>query len=250
MKEKIKRENYIVIQGFMVKDLDLKGNELLIYAIIYGFSQSESLTFSGSLQYLAEWTNSTKQGVIKCLKSLVEKGYIKKNENIINGVKFCEYYATEFNTLLNKVDHPIKQSLTPPIKQSLPNNIDIDNIEDKIIYNNILEEQPKKETKKRFTPPTLEEVTVYCMERNNGLDPQKFVDYYTAIDWHIGKNKMKDWKATIRTWERNNYSQKSASQQKNEKKSPLNNYNDFNNTETNLNDLAMLLHKKTLDNYV
>lgn len=241
MKEKIKRENYIVIQGFMVKDLDLKGNELLIYAIIYGFSQSECSTFSGSLQYLAEWTNSTKQGVIKCLKSLVEKGYIEKNENIINGVKFCEYYATEFNTLLNKVDYPIKQSLTPPIKQSLPNNIDNNNI-DNIIYNNILEEQPKKETKKSFTPPTLEEVTAYCMERNNGLDPQKFIDYYTAIDWHIGKNKMKDWKATIRTWERNNYTQRPAPQQKYEKKTPLNNFESDNTKGMDLD--TMILQKQ------
>ena len=67
---KVKRENYITIQGFMLTDLKLKGNELLIYACIYGFSQAENQVFNGSLQYLADWTNSTKQGVIKCLKSL------------------------------------------------------------------------------------------------------------------------------------------------------------------------------------
>lgn len=54
----------------------------------------------------------------------------------------------------------------------------------------------------RFAPPTLEEVRAYCMERGNGVDPQKFVDFYESKGWMIGKNKMKDWKAAVRTWER------------------------------------------------
>ena len=99
---KVKRENFIALQGWQVADLGLKGNELIIYACIYGFSQDDQ-TFSGSLQYLADWTNSTKQGVIKCLKSLVEKGLIEKKETVIQGVKFCEYYVTKFNGVLNKV---------------------------------------------------------------------------------------------------------------------------------------------------
>lgn len=136
LKSKIKNENYIVIQGWMIKDLKLKGNELIIYAIIYGFSQLESQKFTGSLQYLSEWTNSTKQSVIKCLKSLIKKNLIVKEENIINGVKFCEYYSTKFNRVLNKVEWGGKQSLIGGIKQSLPNNIDIYNIEDNIEYKN------------------------------------------------------------------------------------------------------------------
>lgn len=60
---------------------------------------------------------------------------------------------------------------------------------------------------KRFTPPTLEEVKAYCEERNNGIDPQRFIDYYSANGWVQGKGKpIKDWKACIRTWER--YSKK------------------------------------------
>ena len=53
-----------------------------------------------------------------------------------------------------------------------------------------------------FIPPTLEEVRAYCQERNNGVDPQKWYDFYSAKGWMIGKNKMKDWKAAVRTWER------------------------------------------------
>ena len=61
---------------------------------------------------------------------------------------------------------------------------------------------PKKSTK--FIPPTLEEVTDYCKERKNRVDASRFVDFYTAKGWMVGKNKMKDWKSAVRTWERNN----------------------------------------------
>ena len=56
---------------------------------------------------------------------------------------------------------------------------------------------------KRFTAPTIEEVKEYCSERKNGVDAERFVNYYTANGWKVGKNPMKDWKAAVRTWERN-----------------------------------------------
>lgn len=94
--EKIKSNNFINIQGWMVTKLGLKGNELIIYAIIAGFSQDGESTFHGSLSYLSEWTNTSKQTVINCLNSLQEKGLILKNEFYINNVKNCEYRATAF----------------------------------------------------------------------------------------------------------------------------------------------------------
>lgn len=60
----------------------------------------------------------------------------------------------------------------------------------------------EKKNNNIFIPPTLEEVTQYCKERNNNVDPQKWYDFYSAKGWMIGKNKMKDWKAAVRTWER------------------------------------------------
>lgn len=60
----------------------------------------------------------------------------------------------------------------------------------------------KKKTASRFQPPTIEEVKAYCLERNNNVDAERFIDYYTANGWKVGKNPMKDWKAAVRTWER------------------------------------------------
>ena len=58
-------------------------------------------------------------------------------------------------------------------------------------------------------PPTIEEVRVYCLERENRVNPEQFIDYYESKGWLIGKSKMKDWKAAVRTWERRNHEQSS-----------------------------------------
>lgn len=68
---------------------------------------------------------------------------------------------------------------------------------------NRIEENRKDISRGRFTPPTLAQVTDYCQERSNSVDPQKFIDHYEANGWMRGKNKVKDWKACVRTWERN-----------------------------------------------
>ena len=88
--------SYITIEDFMVKDLKLKGNDLLVYAIIYGFSQDGESSFTGSISYLCEWTGSTRQGITKNLNSLIEKGLIVKEKRKTNGVNYVAYYATEF----------------------------------------------------------------------------------------------------------------------------------------------------------
>lgn len=62
-----------------------------------------------------------------------------------------------------------------------------------------------KPLRTRFIPPTLEEVQEYCDERGNDVDAQKFLDYYSSNGWKVGRNPMKDWKAAVRTWERNSY---------------------------------------------
>jgi hypothetical protein len=60
------------------------------------------------------------------------------------------------------------------------------------------------EKKRRFTPPRLEEVEEFCQERRNGIDAQRFVDFYAAKGWMVGKNKMVCWRSAVRTWEGKN----------------------------------------------
>lgn len=63
---------------------------------------------------------------------------------------------------------------------------------------------PTAQTTKKFVKPTVDEVEAYCIERNNNVDAEAFVDFYDSKGWLIGKNPMKDWKAAVRTWERKN----------------------------------------------
>jgi hypothetical protein len=81
------------------------------------------------------------------------------------------------------------------------NDILTTTIEEKKEVKNIKKEEPKG-SKKKFEPPSVEDVRTYCEERHNGIDAQSFVDFYTSKDWMVGKNRMKDWKAAVRTWER------------------------------------------------
>ena len=154
-------KNYIVIQSFMVSELGLKGNELLIYAIIFGFSQTTGQAFHGSLTYLENWTNSTRPTVISSLKSLVEKGLIEKEEQTINGVKHCSYHVVDNSTddeeapqeVVKKLNggskktlHGVVKNFNEGSKKTLPNNI-LYNIVDNIVDNNIVENAEKYDMK-------------------------------------------------------------------------------------------------------
>lgn len=92
---KVKDEGYYIIHGWMINRLKLSGNELSIYAIIYGFSQDNSSVFSGSIAYLSEWLNISRSTVIRALKSLTDNGCIIKNEEVYNGVKMNTYKYSE-----------------------------------------------------------------------------------------------------------------------------------------------------------
>lgn len=68
----------------------------------------------------------------------------------------------------------------------------------KVKENKVVQEKPQK----RFSKPSLLELQTYCLERKNTVDTQRFFDYYESNGWKVGKNPMKDWRASIRTWEK------------------------------------------------
>ena len=143
----VKPENYIVIQGFMLTDLHLKSTELLVYAVIYGFCQTEQQYFTGDLKYLAEWTNCTVRGVSKCLKSLTEKNLISDicDEN----GKRCGYtilatqeqssanIGTKFREDRNKVPTQQEQSSIKQEQSSIKQEQSSEKQEQSSAHNNI-----------------------------------------------------------------------------------------------------------------
>ena len=149
----IKKESFFTVQAFMVNELKLKGNELLIYAIIFGFSQAENQFFTGSLNYLASWCGiSSKTTVKTILNNLIDKGLLEKEDIYKNGVKYCKYKAlTEIKSISIPADEDKKNckgiskidtgyinncyggisKIGMGISEIVPNNIDI-HIDNKI----------------------------------------------------------------------------------------------------------------------
>lgn len=142
---------YIHLTGWMVEKLKLKGNELIVFALIYGFSQEDDHDFHGSAQYIADWLNTSKQTVFNVLKSLVDKGYIKRTEEIINNVTFVHYKSAikvvneeifnggsqnSLQGVVKNFDGGSQKFLSNNIFNNIENNIERDNKEyiDKSIY--------------------------------------------------------------------------------------------------------------------
>ena len=102
---------------------------------------------------------------------------------------------------------------TPEIEIELEKDIEIE----KEIHSSAKSTTTKR---KRFEKPTLSQITQYCLERNNNVNAEQFYDYYESNGWKVGKNSMKDWKAAVRTWEKNNYNRKPVN--KNSKEDAIN----------------------------
>ncbi len=191
-------KSYINIQGWMVTQLKLSSNDLIIFALIYGFSQDGQSKFNGSLKYLCEWTNCTKPTVMKSLSSLVEKNFIVKQSLENNKVKFNTYKVDleqlerVFNTgketlpgggketlLGGKETLPGggKETLPGGGKETLPNNTILDNT---ILNNTNNTTTPKSE---------FSEDVIFCYE--------KCLEFF---DEHLRpktKNISENWKKTI-----------------------------------------------------
>ena len=119
----VKNENYFQVSGWMVNELHLKGAELCVYAIIYGFSQSGEYQFTGSKQYLADFVGVTKRAIIDILANLVKKGIIEKREVMNGNIKRSYYKAllpSEESSLVKNLHQC--NFFTGTSEESSPNN--------------------------------------------------------------------------------------------------------------------------------
>lgn len=110
------KNSYITIQSWMITELNLSGNDLLVYAILFGFSQDKESCFEGNLQYLADWCNCTKRGIYKNIDNLINLNLIEKTDDGKYRTKFtnCEQSSPEsvnkvhsdniYNNISTKVD--------------------------------------------------------------------------------------------------------------------------------------------------
>lgn len=124
---KVKEDTFVTILPFMVNDLNLRGNELIAYAIIHGFTMhGESGWFTGSASYIASWCNCSKPTVFNALGRLVEKGFIERRERHTNGMTLVDYRSRNLTTPVKNLDGGDKDSLSGGGKESCLQSIEVD----------------------------------------------------------------------------------------------------------------------------
>ena len=233
----MKENNYITIPGFLRTRLDLKGSELIITALIYGYSQDGNSWFMGKTEYIAEWAGITDKNVLHSLKRLTEKGILEKKEMFVNNkAKRC-YYRFNFECVesqngtvagcqnstvrcQNSTVAGCQNSTVAGCQNSTVNN---NNIYNNIYNNNIKPENEfsgsSDESQQSNTPQKLRGTTEprKCLFANSRFakfddfercfDKPEFeqIDilyyYHSVADWSASKGRMqKDWIAQTRNF--------------------------------------------------
>jgi hypothetical protein len=181
-------------------DKTLKPLARLLYAEITALCNKEGYCWSSN-QYFADLYEVDPKTVSGWIGQLKTKGYITVQLEYKEGTKqVLKRYIRINEGGMDKIMDtlPIKKCIPSPQNDGdPPHKI----MEDNKTINNTFNNTTNKGT--RFTPPSVDEVNDYCDQRNNSVDPQTFIDFYQAKGWMVGKNKMKDWKACVRTWETN-----------------------------------------------
>ena len=159
---------------FLINDLDsLEDHEILELALFYAIPRKNTneIAIKNYLKY-----SIIKGGkpVEDCLEKEIQQ---VKDKTLLTYIFNNTYTNISINNIINKYND---------------NDNDVSYHD---TYNDTIQTQEK------FKKPTLEEVEEYCRERRNGIDAERFINFYESKGWYIGKNKMKNWKACVRTWE-------------------------------------------------
>ena len=170
---------YAVIPADVRYSKNLTPNAKLLYSEITALCNMNGKC-TASTDYFCKLYEVSRVSIQKWLKILEDNKHINRVNIYKQGSKEI---LTRVITLVNS---PCKEKLTDNINTKVYNNTNI-------TYSN---------KKAPFKKPTIDEVKNYCILRNNNIDADAFYDFYESKDWKIGKNKMKCWKACVRTWER------------------------------------------------
>ncbi|MFA6925194.1 MAG: hypothetical protein WC223_13195 [Bacteroidales bacterium] len=159
-------DSYFVVRGIKV---EIKRGQL-------GYSQL-------TLAQRWKWSRDKVRRYLKCLES--DGDIRQQNNEITTIITIVNYDIWQLDNTTNKTTNQTTEKQQKNIKQDTYNNVKNDN----------------NEKRGAFAPPSLDEVKNYCLIRKNDIDPENFIDFYEMKGWMVGKNKMKDWRAAVRTWE-------------------------------------------------
>ncbi|MBC8295157.1 MAG: hypothetical protein H8E55_05100 [Pelagibacterales bacterium] len=210
---------YINQKELSKTDLDLVDAAILDYLYFICNSRNEKIKKQRFRGYTwVDYSQLLKNNPLLKIKSkgaltarvqkILKAGFIKLLEKRKNGHKLLYFQMTEkVDTLFISMNNPIHDNENTIYFEKKPIHINenpihenepISTIKDNTINNYAI----KIKRASSFYKPTIEDVISFCIERKNNIDPENFYDFYESKNWMIGKTKMKDWQACIRTWER------------------------------------------------
>lgn len=199
-------DGFTVINNSLLRDTSLSDGAVRL--LLYMLSMSDDWTFSTKM--LSKTFNVAESTIVSRVTELKKAGFIKTKKNVDARGHFTsvtwEIYEEPF-TVLGNEPYSEKTEHGSDRTRKLPYSVSTVCGKTRTLRNNNNKEIPiikeisinKNDV---FIPPTIEEVMTYCRERNNTVDPEAFVAFYASKGWKVGKNKMKDWRMAVITWEK------------------------------------------------
>ena len=207
-------DNFTVLNNAAIEDKNISAESFRL--LVFMLSCADSWQFS--LKGLAVRLNITERTLSTRIAELRRAGYIKTiwHTNKNGQFEACEWevYEVPISTASQENRNAVKPQRGKTATRSdrnaeTPQRGKPATTKQIPIETNTNNKQILKETNTKgarvFVKPTLEEITAYCQERGNKVDPQTFLDHYDSNGWRVGKNPMKDWRAAVRTWEKTGY---------------------------------------------
>ena len=175
----MKPNYYAILTSEVRYNENLTPNAKLLYAEITALINMNGECFASN-KYFADLYGKSKTTISKWVSELVKEGFVEVKLTYKEGSKEIN------NRYIRILKGGIVKKLNTPILKKLKDN-------NTLVNNNTTYSNKK---------PSIEEIKQYCLQRNNGIDAEQFFDFYESKNWYVGKNKMKNWQAAIRTWEK------------------------------------------------
>ena len=198
-----KERDFTVINNTVLKDARISWKAKGLFCYLLSLPEDWIIYQSELLNHATDGRESLRNAI----QELEQLGYLQIKKKRDGKGHFTTIYRVIENP--NETDGSGKPDAENPMRETRCGKPDAENptLLNTDKQNTNKQNTNKQNTKKEsFTPPTLEDVAEYCKERNNNIDPMQFIDYYSARGWRFNNGgKMKDWRATVRTWEHRNF---------------------------------------------
>ena len=210
--EAIKPAYFAIIPARVRYSQELSANAKLLFGEITALCNDKGYCWASN-DYFAELYGVKKNTISDWVSLLVDKGFLAREIIYKNDTKQIEKRVLRLVESIplydkNRIGYPIKTD--EPIRKKPKENNTMNNV----LFTDVNNRENQKN--KKFVIPSVDEVRAYCEERKNNVNAEAFLNFYSSKGWYVGKNKMKDWKAAVRTWE-----QKDRNGTKNGKVTPL-----------------------------